>query len=85
MTVAIDREHDYYFYIYFDADSAGYNAALVLWNNSSTSAGLGLQRVGGNVIPALGGNIPYAPWTGSSSGNNPPCTGVPTIVSVLAA
>jgi len=74
VSLAIGTSHDYYFSIYLDADGTGYNAALVLYGNSSTSPTLTFARAGGNLVPGVGGSAP----TVSSPG-------VPIIVSVLAA
>ncbi len=92
VNVAIDNQHDYYIYMYLDADATHYNQNLILWGNaSSSSSGLAFQRLFSSSIPSVGGSIPDFPWTGGSAGSYPgnsggsSAEGVPTIVSVLAA
>ena len=58
VSLVIDDLHDYYFFIYFDTDGTGYNAALVLYGNSSTAPSLTFARSVGNTVPAVSGTCP---------------------------
>jgi len=76
ITVTIDKEHDWYVYIYLDTDGGGYNAGVVPWGSSTTNLALCMlfTHGAGNTIPNVGGTVA----TGFSTTN-------PFVVALLSA
>ena len=72
MTASIDCEHDWYIYIYLDADGTGYNGGIVLWGASGGPGAMAAGHNSGSLIPIAGGTV------GSLSAS------VPLVVLVMA-
>jgi hypothetical protein len=70
ITAPIDQFHDWYFYVYLDADANGYNDALSIYDEPGTpnqaiiATGLYSDYAQGSHVPGIGGTVGGATATG---------------------